>query len=848
MSTIKISELATSAISLTDFFAKADASGLANKNTMQGLSNFLNTVGTLAYRGVLLAADAAVTLDGIYVAGDDGTYTNNGGLVITISNQIVLISITETQTVFEKVEIPVSIVKDAIPTEGSTNPVESGGVFSKTALKNSLIFNPLFRQRKNKYLAYNPSDKKLIVVGSDNVSPSDTQIFNFINNGITYYVNGGVGAEQLITISEGNDQIGILSNVADPTNVTLSDFVTYTSNSEPSNFIKLAHLTYNDGLTSNIIIDYRKVINNTLSKTNETNPVTGKAVNDFVGSFDRKIINRKNKYLAYDAESSKLKIVGSDDSSPSDEEVFSLIQNGIYYTFNGFVNTELSINSGTGNCQILILKSGANKVVTFSDILVFQDGIDRSETHINLARIIYNDGLSSDVVLDYRYFVYNLRSVINTLPVFYENGFRNRKRKWLSWDRESLKLKIVGNDTASPADEQIFSFYYNDIFYVVKGFAGTEQGLALVSGNSQIGFLDTVADPANVTLSDFVVYNDTTFRSNFIKLAHLTYNDGLTSNIIIDYKDYINSVTNDTTTSRVVSQASEVNNSTGETNFANGVQTNLKVLAFGNSFMRNSIHYLSEIASSGVGVNLTIGNLYTGGTQLSNHLSAMKNNTSPYVWNKYENGVNTETQTGQTAKRGLKDERWDAVILHQYTPWTYPMQPVLNEVMSEIVEILGYCPKFYINATWATHEDYVLSQNGFATETIMWDSMLNLSRTAGVEAGIIPFSIIPTGTAIQNARTLSFADDYNRFVNAGVDWHHLNSAGGFIAACTIYQSIVSPLNKVDCSDTTFRINTPEALPPGSQNDPGIVVTNANYLAMCNSAIDAVGFPNTITSQ
>ena len=135
MSTIKISELATSAISLSDFFAKADASGVANKNTLQGLSNFLNTVGTLAYRGVLLAADAAATLDGIYVAGDAGTYTNNGGLVITVSNQIVLISITETQTVFEKVEIPVSIVKDAMPIEGSANPVESGGVFDALAGK-----------------------------------------------------------------------------------------------------------------------------------------------------------------------------------------------------------------------------------------------------------------------------------------------------------------------------------------------------------------------------------------------------------------------------------------------------------------------------------------------------------------------------------------------------------------------------------------------------------------------------------------------------------------------------------------------------------------------------------------
>tara|TARA_R110000796_G_scaffold5496_1_gene20452 strand:- start:326 stop:1738 length:1413 start_codon:yes stop_codon:yes gene_type:complete len=121
MSTVKISDLASSAISLTDFFAKADANGIANKNTVQGLSTFLNTVGTLAYRGVLLAADVAATLDGIYVAGDNGTYTNNGGLVITISNQIVLISITGTQTVFEKVEIPIdtNILTSSFPYNNS---------------------------------------------------------------------------------------------------------------------------------------------------------------------------------------------------------------------------------------------------------------------------------------------------------------------------------------------------------------------------------------------------------------------------------------------------------------------------------------------------------------------------------------------------------------------------------------------------------------------------------------------------------------------------------------------------------------------------------------------------------
>jgi hypothetical protein len=136
MSTIKINELASSAISLTDFFAKADASGVANKNTIQGLSNFLNTVGTLAFKGVLLAADAAVTEDGIYVAGDAGTYTNNGGLVITVNDKIVLISVTGTQTVFEKAEFPITLTIDAVPTSGSTNVPQSGG--TSTYVRNQI--------------------------------------------------------------------------------------------------------------------------------------------------------------------------------------------------------------------------------------------------------------------------------------------------------------------------------------------------------------------------------------------------------------------------------------------------------------------------------------------------------------------------------------------------------------------------------------------------------------------------------------------------------------------------------------------------------------------------------------
>ena len=183
MSTIKINELASSAISLTDFFAKADASGVANKNTVQGLSNFLNTVGTLAFRGVLLAADAAVTQDGIYVAGDAGTYTNNGGLVITVNDKIVLISITGTQTVFEQAIFPITLTIDAIPTEGSINAVESDGVLKKillevdTEVPSKLTLDILYTN------LYDPNDRNIIDGGYYNATGVFVSNDSYVSSG-----------------------------------------------------------------------------------------------------------------------------------------------------------------------------------------------------------------------------------------------------------------------------------------------------------------------------------------------------------------------------------------------------------------------------------------------------------------------------------------------------------------------------------------------------------------------------------------------------------------------------------------------------------------------------------------
>lgn len=672
---------------------------------------------------------------------------------------------------------------------------------------------------------------------------------------------------------------------------------------------------------------------------------------------------RKNKQLTYDPATSKLKVIGSDSVKPSDLEIFSIIVDGVYYTINGAVNTEQNISVADSHCQICIPKSLTNISLGLSDFVTFDDTIDHSSTHIKLAHIIYNDGLTSYIIKDYRNIYIGVRDKFISLETkLTRKGIFNgdiifRMNKYLTYDPTSMKLKVIGSNSAFPSDPEIFTLKYDELYYRVVGLPGDERQLLGVSGNTQIYIPKSVSDPSNVTLSDLVIFIDAIDRSStHIKLAHITYNDGITSNIIKDLRGIYNPIelerlkidvhssidsynfsqdvivggnigedgilasypgrsalffrlskigvannisgctilayqwyssmpeyisgtnslgrtsTNtppetashcgltilaehtdiiiesiEDTTKSILVRGASLNNSIGENCFANGLRSELKILGFGNSFMRNSVHYLSAIAK-GANVNLTVGNLYTGGTNLNDHLSAMINNSSDYVWNKYKEGVNTESLAYQTARYGLSSERWDVVILHQYTPWTQPFEPYLNEVIKKIIDILGYCPKFYLNSTWAGHEDYVQEQYGFATETLMWQYMLTANQIACEDSGIMLNSIIPTGTSIQNARTLSYADSYNRFVNSETDWHHLNPAGGFIAACTIYEKIIYPLNSIHCDATTFRILDSTSMPPTETIETGILVTNTNYLSMCKCVIDAIENPNVITNQ
>lgn len=94
-----------------------------------------NELFSSGFVGAITPTSAAPTQDGLYSCSTSGTYTNFGGQVVSLSNQVVSIAVENNQTTFTQLITSTGIIIDAAPTLGSTNVVESGGTYDELELK-----------------------------------------------------------------------------------------------------------------------------------------------------------------------------------------------------------------------------------------------------------------------------------------------------------------------------------------------------------------------------------------------------------------------------------------------------------------------------------------------------------------------------------------------------------------------------------------------------------------------------------------------------------------------------------------------------------------------------------------
>ena len=225
--------------------------------------------------------------------------------------------------------------------------------------------------------------------------------------------------------------------------------------------------------------------------------------------------------------------------------------------------------------------------------------------------------------------------------------------------------------------------------------------------------------------------------------------------------------------------------------FAIGIQTTMartiKILAIGNSFSEDAIEqYLHELADAD-GIETIIGNLFIGGCSLERHMQCVNGNLPDYRYRKIGvDGVTKETPKCDIAS-AIADEEWDYVSVQQASHFsgdytTY--QPYLSQLVAYVKAHTKKDVKIVFHQTWAYAKNS--DHGGFKrygnSQKQMYDAINGALKQ--VIKDIHPDVIVPSGTAIQNARTSSIGDNMNR------DGYHLNLLyGRYTAACTWFQAI-----------------------------------------------------------
>ena len=208
----------------------------------------------------------------------------------------------------------------------------------------------------------------------------------------------------------------------------------------------------------------------------------------------------------------------------------------------------------------------------------------------------------------------------------------------------------------------------------------------------------------------------------------------------------------------------------------------VKILAIGNSFSEDAIEQNLFQILQAEGITAVIANMYIAGCSLETHLKNATNDASSYSYRKVVNGKKT-TKDKISISQALKDENWDFVSMQQASQ----LSGIHSTYQRDLPPLFTYVKetnprkdtKYALHQTWAYSNDS--QHDGYRNYDNSQQNMYNHIVDANNEAAeLVDIDIIiPSGTAIQNARTSYIGDNFNR------DGYHLDLVlGRYTAACT----------------------------------------------------------------
>jgi hypothetical protein len=161
-------------------------------------------------------------------------------------------------------------------------------------------------------------------------------------------------------------------------------------------------------------------------------------------------------------------------------------------------------------------------------------------------------------------------------------------------------------------------------------------------------------------------------------------------------------------------------------------------------------------------------------------------------------GVNKKTYTHYTAAAAIMSENWDFISLQQGSAKSYAEEHYAN-LPTLIDYVKTACPGATLvwHQTWAYAEWYA-NQKYSITQENMYKGIVNCVQNCVMTNEDIEI-LVPSGTAIQNARTSYLGDNMNR------DGTHLDyGIGRYIAALTFFAALTGEdISKVEWAPTNI---------------------------------------------
>lgn len=211
-------------------------------------------------------------------------------------------------------------------------------------------------------------------------------------------------------------------------------------------------------------------------------------------------------------------------------------------------------------------------------------------------------------------------------------------------------------------------------------------------------------------------------------------------------------------------------------------QQSVKVLAIGNSFSADAVEeFLNGLSAEG-GTEITVANAFIGGCSLEKHWRNVEKDLPMYSYRKIVGSKKAISK--RTLLECIQDEKWDYITFQQVST----LSGVLSSYFPYLTYLVNYVKqhvtnpqvRFALHQTWAYPQDSQKPAFDIYNrkQIDMYEAIVKSVWSAADSVGID--IIIPSGTAIQNARTSVLGDVFNR------DGSHLNKIGKYTAACTWY--------------------------------------------------------------